>query len=393
MKTDLKTGWTSTMSGFKNNKVVTAHSDTNMHFDTNSRFDHVSLNRREDFEEFELFELSKSATFSSLGGKREIFEEPDELRTCFQRDRDRILHASSFRRLAGKTQVFIFPEDNQRTRLTHALEVSQVALSIARVLKLNTTLVEAIALGHDCGHGPGGHASEEAFSLYIKDGYDHATWGADVTLKPLNLCYETLDGIRNHSWSRPSPFTLEGEVVSFADRIAYVCHDFEDAKSCGIVTDDMLKVAIRKRIGLRRSEQISHFINEVIECARETGLIGMREEMAEVLSEFRKFNYDHIYNRPASISQNEKVIKLIQSLTLFYIENPDVIPVKHDLQQSVDLCSPVDPDLIDETLSSPEVLCKNAVSYVAGMTDRFLCDQTIYYLGWRESDLPDKLFK
>ena len=182
-------------------------------------------------------------------GDRARPEEPDQWRTCFERDRDRILHAPAFRRLAGKTQVFVFPDDHQRTRLTHALEVAQVATSVARALGLNVALTEAIALGHDCGHGPGGHASEDALSPYVAGGYDHAVWGADVTLAPLNLCAETLDGIRNHSWSRPAPATPEGEVVSWADRIAYVCHDFEDAVAAGIVAADMLPAVVAERCG------------------------------------------------------------------------------------------------------------------------------------------------
>ena len=169
-----------------------------------------------------------------------VEEAPDPYRTCFERDRDRILHSNAFRRLAGKTQVFVFPDDHQRTRLTHALEVAQVARSVSQTLGLNVALTEAIALGHDCGHGPGGHASEDALTPYVAEGYDHAVWGADVTLLPLNLCAETLDGVRNHSWSRPAPGTPEGEVVSWADRIAYVCHDFEDAVAAGIVSPDML---------------------------------------------------------------------------------------------------------------------------------------------------------
>ena len=145
----------------------------------------------------------------------------------------------------------MFPDDHQRTRLTHALEVAQVATSVARALGLNVALTEAIALGHDCGHGPGGHASEDALSPYVAGGYDHAVWGADVTLAPLNLCAETLDGIRNHSWSRPAPATPEGEVVSWADRIAYVCHDFEDAVAAGIVAADMLPDSRRRRAAAR----------------------------------------------------------------------------------------------------------------------------------------------
>ena len=185
-------------------------------------------------------QLAPLATKASGAGDRVDDEQPDPFRTCFERDRDRILHATAFRRLAGKTQVFVFPDDHQRTRLTHALEVAQVARSVAQAIGLNVTLTEAIAIGHDCGHGPGGHASEDALTPYVEEGYDHAVWGADVTLVPLNLCSETLDGVRNHSWSRPAPATPEGEVVSWADRIAYVCHDFEDAVAAGIVSPDML---------------------------------------------------------------------------------------------------------------------------------------------------------
>lgn len=193
--------------------------------------------------------LATLATKAHGAGERAEEEEADPWRTCFERDRDRILHASAFRRLAGKTQVFVFPDDHQRTRLTHALEVAQVAASVARALGLNVLLTEAIALGHDCGHGPGGHASEDALSPFVPGGYDHAPWGADVTLASLNLCVETLDGIRNHSWSRPAPMTPEGEVVSWADRIAYVCHDFEDAVAAGVVTPHMLPAIVRSRCG------------------------------------------------------------------------------------------------------------------------------------------------
>src|SRR6187401_1630920 len=193
--------------------------------------------------------LRGGSAFAEGAGHRAIAEEPDDERTCFERDRDRIVHSNAFRRLAGKTQVFIFPADHQRTRLTHALEVAQVATSIARAARLNVALVEAIALGHDCGHGPGGHASEDALSPFVDGGYDHAVWGADVVLDDLNLCAQTLDGIRNHSWSRPAPSTPEGEVVSWADRIAYVCHDFEDAIEAGIATLDMLPEPVRAACG------------------------------------------------------------------------------------------------------------------------------------------------
>ncbi len=222
--------------------------------------------------------MSLLATRADGAGNRATAEEPDPYRTCFERDRDRILHASAFRRLAGKTQVFVFPDDHQRTRLTHALEVAQVAVSIARALGLNVALTEAIALGHDCGHGPGGHASEDALTPYVPGGYDHALWGADVTLTPLNLCAETLDGVRNHSWSRPAPMTPEGEVVSWADRIAYVCHDFEDAVAAGIVTADMLPALVRQRCGASRSRQLGAFVHAMVDAAAQTGRIGMTDE-------------------------------------------------------------------------------------------------------------------
>ena len=181
--------------------------------------------------------LAPGATRPVGAGVRLRPEAPDPCRLCFERDLDRIKHSRPWRRLAGKCQVFVAPEDDHlRTRLTHAVEVAQVATGIARAANLCLPLTEAIALAHDCGHGPAGHASEDAFSPYLPGGgYDHAVYGADVTLAPLNLCVETLDGVRNHSWRRPAPSTPEGEVVAWADRIAYVCHDFEDAVRAGIL--------------------------------------------------------------------------------------------------------------------------------------------------------------
>ena len=230
--------WASTMAGHETHlgvhDVVVAHADSVAAI----TLDHPS--DRQAREDRDASVLATGATRASGAGDRAVPEQPDPFRTCFERDRDRILHDSSFRRLAGKTQVFVFPDDHQRTRMTHALEVTQVARSIAEALRLNVPLAEAIAIGHDCGHGPGGHASEDALSPYLDGGFDHAPWGADVTLQPLNLCRETLDGIRHHSWSLPAPQTPEGEVVSWADRIAYVCHDFEDAVAAGILRAEML---------------------------------------------------------------------------------------------------------------------------------------------------------
>ncbi|MCP4435746.1 MAG: HD domain-containing protein [Actinomycetia bacterium] len=324
---------------------------------------------REQREEREAATLAAGATLAVGAGRRARDEEPDPDRTCFERDRDRILHANAFRRLAGKTQVFVFPEDHQRTRLTHALEVAQVATAIAGAVGANVTLTEAIALGHDCGHGPGGHASEDAFSPYVDGGYDHAVWGAEVVLEPLNLCAETLDGIANHSWSRPLPSTPEGEIVSWADRIAYVCHDMEDASHVGIVSDDMLPEVVRERCGTRRSRRLDAFIRGVVDAIRDTSTVGMAEPLAEALAAFRAFNYEHIYMRPASLRQSESVIRVLRALVEYYADRPNVLGA-----------TGVEP-------GSDEAL-REAVTWVGGMTDRYAFAEAKARLGWRSEDLP-----
>jgi dGTPase len=290
------------------------------------------------------------------------------LRTCFERDRDRILHATAFRRLAGKTQVFVFPADHLRTRLTHALEVAQVAGAIARACRLNVALTEAIALGHDCGHGPGGHASEDALSPYLPGGFDHAVWGADVTLEPLNLCAETLDGIRNHSWRRPAAATLEGAVVSWADRIAYVCHDFEDAVQADVVTADELPASVARLCGTRRSEQLDGFVRGAVEHLVTTGTMGLPPELASALDAFRTFNFDRIYLRPASVAQAAAVVRLLRALVDHLADRPDRL---RELSGS-DGTDPL----------------RDAVGYVAGMTDRFACRLAVEELDFPVGELP-----
>ena len=328
--------------------------------------------RREEREEHENSLLAPDATRAIGAGTRSAPEEADPFRTCFERDRDRILHAAAFRRLAGKTQVFVFPDDHQRTRLTHALEVAQVATAISRALGLNVALTEAIALGHDCGHGPGGHASEDALSPFVDGGYDHALWGADVTLASLNLCRETLDGIRNHSWSRPAPITPEGEVVSWADRIAYVCHDFEDAVDARVVALNDLPLIVRERCGVSRGGQISAFIRGMIDATLDSGRVAMTADLAEALGAFRQFNYEAVYLRPESQAQAQAVIKVLQGLVTHYASHPSDCPATRKF---------------DGDANSPELL-KLVVEYVGGMTDRFAFQQAINLLGWKESDLP-----
>jgi dGTPase len=356
--------WAATMRGHTAGDLLLAHADSWAGPGSTEVIEREAREAREDAH------LAPLATRSVGAGNRPIEEEPDAFRTCFERDRDRILHANAFRRLAGKTQVFVFPDDHQRTRLTHALEVAQVARSVATALGLNVPLAEAIALGHDCGHGPGGHASEDALSIYVDGGYDHAVWGADVTLEPLNLCRETIDGIRNHSWSRPAPTTPEGEVVSWADRIAYVCHDFEDAVAAGVVSADMLPRLVSERCGTDRSTQLGTFIRAMLQATAETGRIGMTRPAAEALAEFRRFNYEHVYLRPASRAQAAAVIDMLRALVDHYADRPNLLPGRH---------------LLD---AGSEAACHEAVAYVAGMTDRFACRQALGELAWSAERLP-----
>lgn len=322
-------------------------------------------------EEAEAARLRPGATLAIGAGNRALPEEPDAERTCFERDRDRIVHSTAFRRLAGKTQVVVFPSDHQRTRLTHALEVAQVATSIARGIGANATLVEAIALAHDCGHGPGGHASEDAFDAFIPGGYDHGPWGADVVLTSLNLCAETLDGVRNHSWSRPTPATIEGEVVSWADRIAYCAHDLEDAAGAGIVALADLPAEVTRVCGTSRREQLGTFVRAVVDAAAGTGVVGMDPEPAAALAALRTFNYERIYTRPESLAQSEAVISVLTALVEFYAEHPDRLP---EDQRAADRDS--------------DGRVRAAVTYVGGMTDRFAFDAALGLLGWDPSRLP-----
>jgi len=365
--TDRARAWASTMDGHADDRLRTAHHDSHANIEIAPP---VGRPAREGFDGVV---LADGATRAVGAGDRRIAEEPDPFRTCFERDRDRILHATAFRRLAGKTQVFVFPEDHQRSRLTHALEVAQVARAIATSLGLNVPLTEAIALGHDCGHGPGGHASEDALTPYVDGGYDHARWGADVTLAPLNLCRETLDGIRNHSWSRPAPSTPEGEVVSWADRIAYVCHDFEDAEHTGIVAAHELPELVRERCGTTRRDQLAVFIGGVVTASSLGGRIGMDADTADALSAFRNFDYERIYLRPASVDQASRVIDLLQALVDHFTANPADLP-------SDALPGSEEP--------GGDAVRLAAVRHVSGMTDRYACRSAVRLLGWDVERLP-----
>jgi dGTPase len=318
-------------------------------------------------------------------------EEPDPLRTCFERDRDRILHSSAFRRLAGKTQVFVFPRDHQRTRLTHALEVAQVANAVARATGLNVALTEAIALGHDCGHGPGGHASEDAFAPYLPEGYNHAIWGADVTLAPLNLCEETLDGVRHHSWALPSPVTPEGALVSWADRCAYCAHDLEDAGDVGIIDVDDLPKTVTEVAGRSRASQLSCFIGALVDCITETGEIGMRQPYAGALAALRDFNYERIYTRPGSIAQGQAVVAVLRSLVDYFAGHPDKVPPGLNVTAvgaDVSAATKAESGTDGPAGAEADGATRRAITYVSGMTDRFAFATAVELLGWRLDRLP-----
>jgi dGTPase len=333
----------------------------------------TALLRREQREEGEHSTLAPGATRAVGAGNRARPEDPDAWRTCFERDLDRIQHSRPFRRLAGKCQVFIAPEDDHlRTRLTHAIEVAQVAVGIARPAGLNVALTAAAATAHDCGHGPAGHASEEALSPYVEGGYHHAVYGADVVLSPLNLCAETLDAVRNHSWNRPSPLTPEGEVVAWADRIAYVCHDFEDAVRAGIVTPGDLPEEVAGVVGTRRSGQLNAFITAMLETIVDTGRVGMRLDEARALDAFRAFNFERIYLRPEAVAQAERVVELLRALAEWFAAHPGVI---------------ADSPAQALRAGSPDAVAA-AVRHVSGMTDRYAFAMAVERLGWEPAKLP-----
>jgi dGTPase len=299
--------------------------------------------------------LAPGATRSAESRGRAEAEEPDVYRTCFERDRDRILHSKAFRRLKHKTQVFINPEgDHVVTRLTHTLQVTQIGRSLSQALGLNDALVESICLGHEVGHPPFGHNGEEALTPYVEGEWLHSAQSVRVfeILEPLNLTWEVLDGIRAHTWKvNPPPSTQEGWIIRYADRIAYLVHDMDDAIRAGILSPSDIPADSLKVFGEPGREWVSRMIHSVIDESLRQGEVAMDPEIREAMNRFRDFMFERVYLRPESRRQAEKAIRLLRNLVDYFLENPDEMPESYRHREL-----PVVEQVID---------------VVAGMTDRY----------------------
>ncbi len=287
---------------------------------------------REKLEQQELEFLSPLAAFSSRSRGRAVKEEECDIRTAFQRDRDRILHSKAFRRLKDKTQVFLSPlGDHYRTRLTHTLEVSQNARTAARALKLNEELVEAIALGHDLGHTPFGHAGERALNKVCPLGFKHNEQSIRVVEllekqgRGLNLTWETRDGIRNHKLSC-EPHTMEGKVVRLSDKIAYIHHDMDDAFRAGILSEEELPAELTRVLGHSVNERLNTLIHDLIITSMRKGDIALSEEIYQAMIDFRSFMFKEIYMHPKAAGEESRVATLIGGLYDYYYAHQDQLP-------------------------------------------------------------------
>ncbi|MCR5283861.1 MAG: deoxyguanosinetriphosphate triphosphohydrolase [Lachnospiraceae bacterium] len=287
---------------------------------------------RQRLEDLEFQNLSPYATFSRNSKGRDREEMQCDIRPVFQRDRDRILHSKAFRRLKDKTQVFLAPEgDHYRTRMTHTLEVSQNARTIAKALRLNEDLVEAIALGHDLGHTPFGHAGERALNRICPFGFVHSEQSVrtvEVLEKDgagLNLTWEVRDGIRNHQ-TKSVPATLEGKIVRFSDKIAYIHHDMDDAIRAGILTDADVPKSIGEVIGYSLSERLDNFIHDIIINSMDQNDIRMSDEVDAAMKEMRQFMFERVYQNPIAKGEEKKVEDLIITLYEYYCKHMEELP-------------------------------------------------------------------
>ena len=312
---------------------------------------------REEIHAREQKTLSPYAALAMNTKGRERHSQPCPLRTEYQRDRDRVIHCKSFRRLTNKTQVFLSPEgDHYRTRLTHTLEVCQIARTISRALRLNEDLTEAIALGHDLGHTPFGHAGEEVLARVCPHGYIHAQQSVRVVEhlenagNGLNLTWEVRNGIRCHSYGQGAD-TLEGRVVRYADKIAYMNHDIDDAIRAKVMTQDDIPIVFRKELGLARSDRITYFVRALADNSGED--IRMNKRAQQLYDELREFMFQNVYTNPTAKKEEGKAKVVVERLYEYYVANPHALPEEYArIAQETDV---------------HRAVC----DYISGMSDRF----------------------
>lgn len=318
-----------------------------------------SLTIREKLEQRELNNLSDIAT-KSVNATRKVDEERSDLRTDFQRDRDRILHSKAFRRLKHKTQVFLSPfDDHFRTRLTHTLEVSQIGRTIARALDLNEDLVEAISLGHDLGHTPFGHCGESVLNELVNGGFHHNIQSVRVVevLENLNLCKETIDGIFTHTWGY-TPKTPEGQVVQLADKIAYINHDIEDSIRAGVISEDDLPKDCIQYFSSNQSKRLNKMIHEVVNNSLGKSNIAMSEEAWGYTTKLRDWMFQNVYIDSPAKQEEKKARRVIQELFYLYVE----------------MLKPMCPQ---------EKIVRIVTDYISGMTDRYAVEK------FKENFIPE----
>ena len=331
---------------------------------------------REELERLEHRKLNPLAAFAdkSAGRPRQEADREGDVRTCYQRDIDRIVHSKSFRRLMHKTQVFLQPEgDHYRTRMTHTLEVSRIAGTITRALGLNEDLAEAIAMGHDLGHTPFGHAGEDALTRCLGKQFRHNEQSlrvVDVLEKDgmgLNLTHEVRNGILCHTGD-PWPATLEGMVVRRSDQIAYVNHDIDDAIRAGILTNDDIPDTITDVLGHTHSTRINTLVTDAIVTSREAGTVTLSPKVDKALRELRSFMFENVYRNPVAKGEESKAKDMLQRLFEYYYNNPNALPEDFQPQMSF------------------EGLERTVCDYIAGMTDNYAVDkytEIFIPLGWQ----------
>lgn len=320
----------------------------------------IKVTIREQIEQREKEYLSPYATLSVNSRGRKYEEAPCDLRPVFQRDRDRIVHSKAFRRLKQKTQVFLLPKgDHYRTRLTHTLEVSQNARTIAKALQLNEELVEAISLGHDLGHTPFGHAGERALNAVCPNGFKHNEHSVRVVEvlekdgRGLNLTWEVIDGIRNHQ-TVGKPATLEGQIVRLSDKIAYVNHDIDDAVRGGIISEDDIPKELRNTLGDSVRSRLNTLIHDVIINSMGKPVISMSQEVGEAMNDLRKYMFENVYSNPQAKGEEMKAVQMVERLYFYYEDRIDLLPEQY-LQR------------LNMGDSEEQVVC----DYIAGMTDTY----------------------